>query len=201
MLNQIRPAILMIVVMTVILGLAYPLAMTGIAQVAFPDQANGSLIEKNGTVIGSELIGQSFASEKYFHGRPSMTPGPDPQDPSKTVPTPYNGGFSVGSNYGPIAKPLVDRVAGDVEKLKAENPGVPVPADLATASASGLDPDITPAGALFQVPRVAKARNLPEEKVRQLVADNTEGRFLGIIGEPHVNVLKLNMALDAASAE
>jgi K+-transporting ATPase ATPase C chain len=188
---------MMIVVMTLLLGLAYPLAMTGIAQVAFPYQANGSLIEKNGTQIGSELIGQNFTSEKYFHGRPSMTPGPDPQDPSKTVPTPYNGGFSVGSNYGPTAKPLVERVGQTVEALKKENPGAPVPADLATASASGLDPDVTPAGALFQVPRVAKARNLPEDKVRQLVADNTDGRFLGVIGEPHVNVLQLNLALDA----
>jgi len=195
--SQVRPAILMTVMMTLILGLAYPLAMTGIAQVAFPYQANGSLIEKNGTQIGSELIGQNFTAEKYFHGRPSMTPGPDPQDPSKTVPTPYNGGFSVGSNYGPTAKPLIDRVGQTVEALKKENPGQAVPADLATASSSGLDPDITPAGALFQVPRVAKARNLPEDQVRQLVADNTEGRFLGVIGEPHVNVLKLNLALDA----
>ncbi|MES1150666.1 MAG: K(+)-transporting ATPase subunit C [Dongia sp.] len=197
--SQIRPAILMIVVMTIITGLAYPLAMTGIAQVAFPHQANGSLIEKNGTVIGSELIGQNFASEKYFHGRPSVTPGPDPTDPTKTTSVPYNGGFSVGSNYGPTAKALIDRVKGDVEKLKAENPNAPVPADLVTASASGLDPDVTPAGALFQVPRVARARNLPEDQVRQLVADNTTGRFLGLIGEPHVNVLKLNLALDAAA--
>jgi K+-transporting ATPase ATPase C chain len=199
MLSHIRPAIMMMVVMTIITGLAYPLAMTGIAQLAFPHQANGSLIEKNGTVIGSELIGQNFAGETYFHGRPSATPGPDPQDPTKTTSVPYNGGFSVGSNYGPTAKALIDRVKGDVDKLKAENPNAPVPADLATASASGLDPDITPAGALFQVPRVAKARNLPEDKVRQLVADNTDGRFLGLIGEPHVNVLKLNMALDAAA--
>jgi len=197
--SQVRPAILMMVVMTLILGLAYPLAMTGIAQVAFPRQANGSLIEKNGVAIGSDLIGQNFTSKKYFHGRPSMTPGPDPQDPSKTVPTPYNGGFSVGSNYGPTAKPLIDRVGQTVAALKQENPGAPVPADLATASASGLDPDITPAGALFQVARVAKARNLPEDKVRQLVADNTEGRFLGVIGEPHVNVLQLNLALDAVN--
>ena len=199
MLNQIRPAILMIVVMTIITGLAYPLAMTGISQVVFPHQANGSLIEKNGTVIGSELIGQNFASEKYFHGRPSVTPGPDPTDPTKTTTVPYNGGFSIGSNYGPTANALIARVKGDVDKLKAENPNAPVPADLATASASGLDPDITPAGALFQVPRVAKARGVPEDKVRQLVADNTTGRFLGIIGEPHVNVLQLNMALDAAA--
>ena len=197
MLKEIRPAILMIVVLTLITGLAYPLAMTGIAQVLFPHQANGSLIEKNGTVIGSELIGQNFAGANYFHGRPSATSGPDPQDPTKSVAAPYNAGFSVGSNYGPTAKPLIDRVKRDVDKLKAENPNAPAPADLATASASGLDPDITPAGALFQVPRVAKARNLSEDKVRQLVADNTDGRFLGVIGEPHVNVLKLNLALDA----
>jgi len=199
--SHLRPAILMVLVMTVITGLAYPLAMTGIAQLVFPHQANGSLIEKNGTVIGSALIGQNFASEKYFHGRPSATPGPDPKDPSKTTSVPYNGGFSVGSNYGPTSKALIDRVKGDVETLKAENPNTPVPADLATASASGLDPDITPAGALFQVPRVAKARNLPEDKVRQLVADNTTGRFLGLIGEPRVNVLALNMALDAATPQ
>ena len=199
MLNQIRPAILMMVVMTLLTGLAYPLAMTGIAQTVFPHQANGSLVERNGTVIGSELIGQNFAGDKYFHGRPSVTPGPDPQDPTKTVSAPYNAGFSVGSNYGPTAKPLIDRVKGDVDKLKAENPSAPVPADLATASASGLDPDITPAGALFQVPRVAKARNMPEDRVRELVAANTQGRFAGLLGEPRVNVLALNLALDAAS--
>jgi K+-transporting ATPase ATPase C chain len=173
--------------------------MTGIAQLVFPHQANGSLIEKNGTVIGSALIGQDFESDNYFHGRPSATTGPDPKDATKSVAAPYNAGASGGSNYGPTAKALIDRVTGDVAKLKPENPNASIPADLVTTSASGLDPDLTPAGALFQVPRVAKARNLAEDKVRQLVADNTDGRFLGLIGEPHVNVLKLNLALDAVA--
>ena len=199
MLKQIRPAIMMIVVMTVITGLIYPLGMTGIAQIVFPHQANGSLIEKDGKVIGSELIGQNFADDKYFHGRPSATTEPDPKDPTKTVATPYAADNSIGSNLGPTAQPLIDRVKDDAAKLHQENPSAPVPVDLVTTSASGLDPDITPAGALFQVPRVAKARGLPEDKVRQLVADNTDGRTFGVIGEPHVNVLKLNLALDATA--
>ena len=158
--KHIRPAIVMIVVMTVITGIIYPLAMTGIAQAVFPYQANGSLIEKGGKVIGSALIGQNFSSDKYFHGRPSATTAPDPNDASKTVPAPYNAANSGASNLGPTSKTLVDRVKEDAEKLAAENPNTPIPADLVTTSASGLDPDITPAGALFQVPRVAKARNL-----------------------------------------
>jgi len=197
MLKEIRPAIVMIVVMTVITGLAYPLGMTGIAQLVFPRQANGSLIEKGGKVVGSELIGQNFADPKYFHGRPSATTDTDPNDSTKTVPAPYNAANSVGSNAGPTSKALIDRVKEDTEKLQAENPNTPVPVDLVTTSASGLDPDITPAGALFQVPRVAKARSLPEDQVRQLVEAETDGRFLGVIGEPRVNVLKLNLALDA----
>jgi potassium-transporting ATPase KdpC subunit len=197
MLKEIRPAIVMIVLFTVVTGLVYPLAMTGIAQVAFPRQANGSLIEKDGKVIGSELIGQNFADDKYFHGRPSATSDVDPKDPTKTVPAPYNAANSSGSNAGPTSKALIERIQGDVEKLKTENPGAPVPVDLVTTSASGLDPDITPAAALFQVPRVAKARGLPEAKVRDLVTQRVEGRFLGVLGEPRVNVLQLNMALDA----
>ena len=197
MLKEIRPAIVMIVLFTVLTGLLYPLAMTGIAHAIFPRQANGSLIEKDGKVIGSELIGQNFEQEKYFHGRPSATTDVDPKDATKTVPAPYNAANSAGSNAGPTSKALIERIQGDLEKLKAENPNTPVPVDLVTTSASGLDPDVTPAAALFQVPRVAKARGLPEAKVRDLVTQSVEGRFLGVIGEPRVNVLRLNMALDA----
>jgi potassium-transporting ATPase KdpC subunit len=196
MLKQIRPAIMMIVIMTIITGLAYPLAMTGIAQVVFPHQANGSLIESKGTVIGSELIGQNFTDDKYFHGRPSATTEPDPKDATKTVPVPYAADNSVGSNLAPTSQALIDRVKEDAGKLQAENKGK-IPVDLVTTSASGLDPDVTPAGALFQVPRVAKARDLPEARIRQLIADNTQARTLGIFGEPRVNVLALNLALDA----
>ena len=198
MLKQLRPAIVMIVVMTVITGLVYPLAMTGIASVVFPYQAHGSLIEKDGKVIGSELIGQSFTSEKYFHGRPSATTEPDPKDPTKTVPVPYAADNSAGSNLAPTSQPLIDRVKDDAGKLAAENPGSKIPVDLVTTTASGLDPDITPAAAFFQVARVAKARGLTVERVRALVEENVQGRsMLGILGEPRVNVLKLNLALDA----
>jgi K+-transporting ATPase ATPase C chain len=201
MLKEIRPAIVMIVCFTVLTGLAYPLAMTGIAQLVFPKQAKGSLIEKDNKVIGSELIGQNFTQDKYFHGRPSATTDTDPNDAAKTVPAPYNAANSSGSNAGPTSKALIERIQGDVEKLKAENPNAAVPVDLVTTSASGLDPDITPAAALFQVPRVAKARGLPEARVRELVTQHVEGRFLGVIGEPHVNVLRLNMALDAMRSQ
>jgi len=197
MLRQIRPALVLIVLMTVLTGLVYPLAMTGLAQVLFPHQAAGSLIEKDGKVIGSELIGQNFTDAKYFHGRPSATTDTDPNDSTKTVPAPYNAGNSGGSNAGPTSKSLIERVQGDVDTLKKENGGS-IPVDLVTTSASGLDPNITPAAAEFQVARVAKARNFPEERVRALVAGATEDRFLGILGEARVNVLKLNLALDAA---
>jgi potassium-transporting ATPase KdpC subunit len=198
MLREIRPAILVLAVLALITGVAYPLAMTGIAEAIFPKQAQGSLIEKDGKVIGSALIGQEFKEERYFHGRPSATVAPDPADSSKTVPAPYNAANSGGSNLGPTSKALADRIKDDVEKLKAENPKMAVPVDLVTTSASGLDPDISPEAALFQVPRVAKARKLPEEQVRQLVAVNTQGRLAGLLGEPRVNVLALNLALDAA---
>jgi K+-transporting ATPase ATPase C chain len=199
MLREIRPAILILVLLTLITGLAYPLAMTEIANAILPKQAQGSLIERDGKVIGSALIGQEFKSDKYFHGRPSATTQPDPADSSKTVPAPYNAANSGASNLGPTSKALNDRIKEDVDKLKAENPSSPVPIDLVTTSASGLDPDISPEGALFQVPRVAKARNMPEERVRQLVSENISGRLIGLFGEPRVNVLALNLALDAAS--
>jgi K+-transporting ATPase ATPase C chain len=201
MLREIRPAIIILVLLTLITGLAYPLAITAIAGVAFPNQAAGSLVEKDGKVVGSVLIGQEFKDDKYFHSRPSATTAPDPADASKTVPAPYNAANSGGSNLGPTSKALSDRVKEDVDKLKAENSSQPVPVDLVTTSGSGLDPDISPEAALFQVPRVAKARNLPEDRVRRLVTDKTEGRFAGLLGEPRVNVLALNLALDAASTK
>src|ERR1700675_3013765 len=179
MLKEIRPAIVLLVALTLITGLAYPLAITGIAGLLFPHQAQGSLIERDGMVVGSELIGQVFTDDKYFHGRPSATNMPDPNDPTKNVDAPYNAANSGGSNLGPTSKMLADRLQGDVDKLKAENPSAPVPVDLVTTSASGLDPHISPAAAEFQVPRVAKARNMPAKHLRTLVAENTEGRFLG----------------------
>ena len=200
MLREIRPAIVVLVALTLICGLAYPLAMTGIAQLIFPSQANGSMIERNGAVVGSALIGQDFESDKYFHGRPSATTAPDPKDPTKTIAAPYNADNSGGSNLGPSNKALIDRVQGDIDKLKKENPSAPVPIDLVTTSASGLDPDISPEGAIFQVPRIAKARNLPEDRLRKLVDDSTEDRLFGLLGEPRVNILLLNLALDRLAA-
>ncbi|MET4604961.1 K+-transporting ATPase ATPase C chain [Bradyrhizobium sp. JR4.1] len=199
MLREIRPAIVLLLVLTAVTGLAYPLAMTAIAGAIFPAQAQGSMIEKDGKVIGSALIGQEFKDDKYFHGRPSATVAPDPNDSTKTVPAPYNAANSGSSNLGPTSKALADRLKEDVDKLKSENPNVAVPVDLVTTSASGLDPDISPEAAQFQVPRVAKARNVPEDQVKQMVASNTEGRLLGLIGEPRVNVLALNLALDRAT--
>ena len=200
MLKEIRPAIVFVVALTIITGLIYPFVMTGVAGVIFPYQAQGSMIERDGKVVGSALIGQEFTGDRYFHGRPSATVAPDPNDSTKTVPAPYNAANSGGSNLGPTNKALIERVQGDVDKLKQENPSAPVPIDLVTTTASGLDPDISPAAALFQVPRVAKARNMPEDRVRQLVNERIEGRTLGFLGEPRVNVLALNMALDRAAA-
>ena len=197
MLRQIQPAIVMVLLLTVITGLVYPLGMTGLAQLLFPHRANGSLIEKDGKVIGSKLIGQNFTDARYFHGRPSATTDTDPNDPAKTVPAPYNASNSGGANAGPTSKSLIDRVTQDADKLKAENPSAPIPVDLVTTSASGLDPDISPAAAHFQAPRVAKTRGISEARLHDLVNQSIEGRFLGILGEPKVNVLQLNMKLDA----
>jgi potassium-transporting ATPase KdpC subunit len=198
MLKEIRPAIVLILAFTLITGVIYPLVMTGVSELIFPYQANGSLIEKDSKVIGSALIGQQFMSDSYFHGRPSATLGPDPADPSKTTSVPYNAANSGGSNLGPTSKALIDRVTADVAKLKQENPSAEVPIDLVTSSGSGLDPHISPEAAYFQVPRVAKARNMPENTLRNLVAEHIENRVLGVLGEPRVNVLELNLALDKA---
>ncbi|WP_342151140.1 K(+)-transporting ATPase subunit C [Methylorubrum sp. SB2] len=196
MLNQLRPALVLLVAFTALTGLAYPLAVTGLAQAVFPAQAAGSLIERDGRVVGSRLIGQNFAEARYFHGRPSATTAADPADAARTVPAPYNAAASLGSNLGPTSAALAERVKADLDALKAENPNAPVPVDLVTTSGSGLDPDLSPEAARFQVPRVAKARNLPEETVQDLVTAQIAGRTLGFLGEPRINVLALNLALD-----
>jgi K+-transporting ATPase ATPase C chain len=198
MAREIRPAIVILLALTLITGLVYPLAITGIAGLVFPDQAQGSLVRRGDAVVGSALIGQQFTSDRYFHGRPSATTAPDPADATKSVPAPYNAANSGGSNLGPSNKALIDRVQGDIVTLKKENAAAPIPPDLVTTSASGLDPHISPEAALFQVPRVAKARNMPEDRLRQIVNEHVEPRFLGLLGEPRVNVLALNLALDAA---
>lgn len=198
MFKEMRPVLLVLVVMTLLTGIAYPLAVTAIAKLFFPRQAGGSLIERDGQVVGSALIGQNFTGPAYFWGRPSATSGADPADPAKTAAVPYNGANSSGSNLGPTSKALVDGAAAAVATVRAahpEQPG-PVPADLATASGSGLDPHITPAAAHYQVKRVALARHVPVEDVLRLLDGHTEGRDLGLLGEPRVNVLKLNLALD-----
>lgn len=201
MLKELRPAIVLLLGFTIITGLAYPIAITGIAGVLFPYQATGSLVERDGKVIGSALIGQEFISDRYFRGRPSATTAADPNDATKTVPAPYNAANSAGSNLGPTNKALIERVQGDFDKLKQENPGAAVPIDLVTTTGSGLDPHISPEAALFQVPRIAKARNIPEDRVRQLVSERVEGRMLGLFGEPRVNVLALNLALDRSAGQ
>lgn len=194
--KEIRPAVVMLLAFTLITGLAYPFAVNGAAEIVFPYQAHGSLIERDGKIVGSALIGQQFVSERYFHGRPSATVAPDPKDPDKTIAAPYNAAGSGGSNLGPTSKALIERIKADLARLKAENPNKAVPTDLVTTSGSGLDPDISPAAALFQVPRVAKARGLPELRVRALVEAQIAGRTFGLLGEPRVNVLELNLTLD-----
>lgn len=200
MLNHLRPALVLIGAFTLLTGVAYPFAMTGLAQTLFPRQAQGSLVEQDGRVIGSSIMGQSFVSDRYFRSRPSATVGPDPADPSKSIPAPYNASNTGGSNYGPTSRALIERVRADVDARKAENPSSPVPMDLVTTSASGLDPDLSPEAALYQVERVARVRSLPADEVRALVARSVEPRTFGLLGEPRVNVLALNLALDKLAA-
>ena len=194
MIQHLRPALVLLTVFTAFLGIAYPLAMTAFAQFAFPEQANGSLLKRDGVFVGSRLIGQNFASDRYFQPRPSATSAPDPADASKTVDAPYNAANSSGSNLGPLSQKLMDRVKADIE---ARGHKGTVTADAVTTSASGLDPHISPDNALSQIERVAKARNLPETRLQQLVTSHIEPPIMGFIGERVVNVLKLNLALDA----
>lgn len=197
--THLRPALVLMILFSLLTGIAYPFAITCVAQALFPSQARGSLIERDGKVIGSTLIGQNFTSDKYFHGRLSATSDTDPNDATKTVSAPYNAANSAGSNLAPTSKALLNRVATDTAKLRAENPDAPVPVELVTSSASGLDPQISPAAALFQVPRIAHARGLDETQLRALVTAHTEGRWLGLIGEPVINVLALNLAMDSTA--
>ncbi len=199
MLKQLRPALVLLVLLTIVTGGLYPALITGIAQAAFPDQANGSLVTKGGVVVGSHLIGQNFTSPAYFHGRPSATTDTDPADPTKTIPSPYKADASGASNLGPTSAVLMERVKADAAALRS-SPETPIPVDLVTASASGLDPDITPAAALFQAERVAKARKLPLTAVKALIEAETVPRLFGVLGESHVNVLALNLALDKMAA-
>jgi potassium-transporting ATPase KdpC subunit len=201
MTKQLRPAVVMIVLMTILLGLAYPLGMTGLARAIFPAKAEGSLIVRNDMVVGSSLIGQAFTTDRYFHPRPSATTGPDSRDPSKSSSVPYNAASSMGSNLGPSSKTLLDRIRGEKQGLAEQNPSVSIPIDLVTTSGSGLDPHVSPEAAYFQVPRVARSRNMPEEAVRRILDGSIEARLFGVLGEPRVNVLALNLALDAATPE
>lgn len=196
MLQALRPAVVMTLLFTLLLGVAYPLAITGVAKVVAPNQAGGSLLTRDGVVVGSILVGQSFTESRYFQGRPSATSAPDPQDASKTIDAPYNAANSSGSNLGPTSQKLLDRVEADVDALRSADVSGAVPADAVTASASGLDPHVSPANALAQASRVAAERNLPLQQVRALVEAQTERRWLGLIGEPRVNILLLNLELD-----
>ncbi|MDI6653856.1 potassium-transporting ATPase subunit KdpC [Gluconobacter japonicus] len=202
LIRQLRPALVIFGLLSLLTGILYPLGMTAVSSILMPDKAAGSLIHDGERTVGSSLIGQNFTQARYFHGRPSATTGADPADPTKTVPTPYNAAASVGSNASPTSKALVERVAADLAQVRAENPEAiaaawPIPMDLVTTSASGLDPDISPQAAFFQVKRIARARNLPEERVRQLVEHSIAHPLMGWLGEPHLNVLELNMALDS----
>ncbi len=201
MLQHLRPALVMLILFTALTGVVYPFAMTGFAALAFPGAANGSLVTKGDVVVGSSLIGQNFTKDIYFHSRPSATSATDPNDATKTIDAPYNADNSSGSNLGPTSAKLVDRVKGDIEALRKDGLQGPIPADAVTTSGSGLDPDISPVYARAQVARVAKARSLPEAEVATLVDAQTSGRLLGVIGEPRVNVLALNMALDGLKAK
>jgi K+-transporting ATPase ATPase C chain len=200
MIRHLRPALVLVVLFTILTGIALPLGFVGLASVVLPGPAGGSLVERGGQVVGSSLLGQSFTQDKYFQGRPSATTMQDPAHPddsTKTVPAPYNAANSSASNAGPTSKALIDRVTADL-KTAGATPAAPVPGDMLTTSASGLDPDISPETAARQVARVATARHLPPAQVEAVLAAHTSGRLLGVIGEPRVNVLAANLALDAA---